>query len=90
MPREVGNHQGVDLFGDLVGGVMAHTGERGERVGSCDELGGAFGRNAADRVIGVAPNQKRRHTRRTDRRMPRASGTVPANRGRHRRTVADN
>ena len=48
MPRYVGKHKGVDLVRDLVSRVMAHAGERCESVGSHDEFGGAFSRNAAD------------------------------------------
>ena len=70
----VGKHQGVELVRDLVRGVMAYAGERSERVGSCNEFGGAFGCHSADRVIGVAPDQQRRHARRPIGacRVPRA------------------
>ena len=57
MQGEVLKQQPGDLGRNLIGSVMPDPGQDRETVVRRDELGSAFGRHSANRVIGVAPDE---------------------------------
>ena len=50
----------ADALGRLIRGEMADAGQHFELVGRGDEIDRAFGGDAADGVVGVAPDVERR------------------------------
>jgi hypothetical protein len=73
----------------LIRRKMADAGQHLEMIGRGDEIDRAFGGVAADGVVGVAPDIKRRHANGTERTADRAAGTLPGQRGVHRILVAE-
>ena len=60
-----------------------------ETIGSGDEIDRAFGGGAANGVVGVAPDIKRRYADRTERPADRAARAIPGQRRFHRIFVAE-
>ena len=81
--------QFVDAFGRLVGREMADAGQHFEAIGRRDEIPGAFGGDAPDGVVGVAPDVERRDPDHAERPADRAARAIPGERCFHRVLVAE-
>jgi hypothetical protein len=75
MAAEVIAQQLADPRRLLIGGVVADTRQGREKVIRLDEFGRAFRSYAADRVIGLAPDEQGRHAGGADRRALAARDT---------------
>src|SRR6266516_3510431 len=69
--------QFADPLRRLVGGKMPDAGQHFKTIGRGDEIDRAFGGEAADGVVGIAPDIERRHPGRPERAADRAARTVP-------------
>jgi hypothetical protein len=68
---------------------MPDAGQHLEAIGGGDEIDGAFGRRAADGIVGIAPDIERGHAGRAERPADRAARAIPGERCFHGLLVAE-